>query len=98
VVSHDGTLAALQQLKAGNYVAAEFGYNLDALAWYGADQVLRMMTGAPAVQNEQFPFRRLFDKGNVGELDLTGGGQSSGTWYGSADYRAGFIQLWGLTG
>ena len=38
----------LQMLKGGQFVHSEVGFNADALAWYAADQALRMMTGQPS--------------------------------------------------
>ena len=96
VVSGDGTLAILQMLAEDRSMAATIGVNLDALGWYGADQVFRMMSGQPSVQNLEFPFRRLFTAENVKELDLTPEGEMSGSWYGNADYKEGFRKLWGV--
>ncbi|MFH5821454.1 sugar ABC transporter substrate-binding protein [Georgenia sp. AZ-5] len=97
IISGDGTLAVLQMLGEGRFVAGASGVNLDALGWYGADQVLRMMSGSPSVQNLAFPYKRLFTAENVDELDLTAEGESSGSWYGANDYKEGFKQLWGVS-
>jgi ribose transport system substrate-binding protein len=96
LISGDGTLAVLQMLSEGRFVAASAGYNLDAVGWYGADQVLRMMSGQPSVQNLDFPFRRLFTTENVKKLELTPEAETSGAWFGTADYKDGFKKLWGL--
>ena len=48
VASMDGVLATLQMLDGGQFVHSEMGFNADALAWYAADDALRMMTGQPA--------------------------------------------------
>jgi ribose transport system substrate-binding protein len=37
---------------------------------------------------------RLFTKDDIGEVDLTEGGQSSGSWYGPTDYTKDFTALW----
>ena len=95
VVSMDGQLDVLQGMKANGTVVADTGYNLFAQAWYMADQAMRMMTGGQAIENETFPFRRMFTPENVVDLDLTAAGQESGLWYGKADYMGGFAQLWG---
>jgi ribose transport system substrate-binding protein len=95
IISGDGTLA-IQQMLAEGRVAATSGVNLDALGWYGADQVLRMMSGQPSVQNLEFPYRRLFTADNVKDLDLTPEGESSGSWFGATDYEDGFKKLWGV--
>lgn len=97
ISSMDGTLAVMQMLEDGRFVGSEVGYNLDALAWYSADQVLRMMTGQASIPNLQFPYQRVFTPENVGELQLTAQAQGSGEWYGATDYREGFTKLWGLS-
>lgn len=96
VVSGDGYLSTLQDIEAGRNVTADASANYGALAWYIADASLRMATGQPAVQDLEFPFRRLFTTENVGDLDLTAEGEASGSWFGDADYQGGFLELWGL--
>lgn len=98
IASMDGVLATMQMLKSGQFVHSEVGFNADALAWYAADQALRMMSGAPATVNVQFPYRRIVTAANVGSLDLTAQGEKSGSWYGSTDYQDGFRAHWGLNG
>ncbi|MFD1505618.1 sugar ABC transporter substrate-binding protein [Georgenia yuyongxinii] len=97
ISSLDGTLAVMQMLGEDQVVASEVGTNLDALGWYGADQVLRMMSGKPSVQNLEFPYRRLFTAENVGELALTPEAEAAGSWYGGTDYHDGFKELWGVS-
>lgn len=96
ISSQDGTLAALQSLQKGQFVASDVGFNADALAWYGADQAIRMMAGQASNQNVAFPYARAFNSTNIGELKLTPEAEKSGEWYGSTDYQAGFLKLWGL--
>lgn len=96
IVSMDGYLDVLQGMKANGQVIADTGLNIEATAWYAADQALRLMTGGPAVEKEVFPFTRMFTPANVGSLDLTPEGQGAGSWYGKADYKSGFTELWGL--
>lgn len=98
IASMDGVLATLQMLKGGKFIHSEVGFNADALAWYAADQALRMMTGAAANANVDFPYRRMVTAANVGGLDLSAQAEKSGTWYGSTDYQAGFRSHWGLAG
>lgn len=95
VASVDGLLSSLQDISAGGPLKADAGYDLDALGWYIADAVVRLGTGNAAVQNLEFPFRRLFTADNVGELTLSADAEASGEWFGAADYRAGFLELWG---
>jgi len=97
LVSMDGTLPVMQLIQEGrDGMAADMGYNLDAFGWYTADQALRMMTGNPSVQNDLFPFSRLFTAENTGDLTLTAEAQGTGEWFGTADYQSGFKTLWGL--
>ena len=98
IASMDGVLATMQMLRKGQFVHSEVGFNADALAWYAADQALRMMTGAASTPNVDFPYRRILTASNVGGLDLTPQGEKSGTWYGSTDYQDGFLAHWGLKG
>ncbi len=97
IASMDGVLATLQMLKGGQFVNSEVGFNVDALGWYAADQALRMMAGQPSNTEVAFPYQRMFTSGNIGDLDLTPEGEKSGEWYGSTDYRDGFLALWGLS-
>lgn len=95
ISSHDGTLPGMQAL-AGGQLTSEVGWNQEALGWYAADQVLRMLSGQPTVQNPTFPYRRIFSQDAVADLDLSPEGESSGEWYGGTDYKDGFLSLWGL--
>ena len=95
IASMDGVLATLQMLEGGQFLHSDVGFNADALAWYAADDALRMMAGQPANVNVAFPYQRLFTPDNVGDLNLTPDAEKSGEWYGSTDYQDGFRQLWG---
>jgi ribose transport system substrate-binding protein len=97
VSSSDGTLAVMQMLSEERFVTSEVGTNLDAMGWYGADQVLRMMSGTDSVQNLKFPYRRIFTQDNVGELNLTPEDEAAGSWYGGTDYKDGFKELWSVS-
>ena len=55
IASMDGVLPTLQMLEGGQFVHSEVGFNADALAWYAADQALRMMTGQPSVAERGLP-------------------------------------------
>ena len=96
IASMDGVLPTLQMLAGGQFVHSEVGFNADAIAWYAADQALRMMTGQPSIANLAFPYQRTFTSDNIGELDLTPDAEKTGEWYGSTDYQDGFTKLWGL--
>jgi ribose transport system substrate-binding protein len=96
IASMDGVLATMQMLKSGQFVNSEVGFNVDALAWYAADQALRMMAGQPSNTEVDFPYERMFTSENIDELNLSPEGEKSGEWYGSTDYQDGFLGLWGL--
>lgn len=98
IAGMDGTLATLQMLKGGQFVHSEIGFNADAMAWYAADQAVRMMSGLPSLTNVAFPYQRMFTADNVGGLTLTPEAERSGEWYGANDYQDGFKKLWGLEG
>ncbi|WP_157155200.1 MULTISPECIES: substrate-binding domain-containing protein [unclassified Diaminobutyricimonas] len=95
VISMEGSLAVMQMLADERFMQAEVGMNLQAFAWYAADQTLRMMSGQPSTQNLAFPYRRLFTAESANELELTPAAEASGAWYGDADYENGFLELWG---
>ena len=88
-------LAVMQQLGQSQWVGAVAAFSLPALSWYLSDSLLRLMAGQPRTGELDFPFQRLFTSANVAGLDLTQAGWSSGSWYGKADYAAGFLKLWG---
>ena len=90
-----GALAVMQQLGKSQWVGAVAAFSLPALSWYLSDSLLRLMVGQPRAGELDFPFQRLFTSANVAGLDLTQAGWSSGSWYGKADYAAGFLKLWG---
>lgn len=96
IASMDGVLPTLQMLGGGQFIHSEVGFNADALAWYAADQALRMMTGEPSAADVAFPYQRIFTSDNIGDLALTPDAEKTGAWYGSTDYQDGFTQLWGL--
>lgn len=96
VASVDGLLSTMQDMAAGGVVKSAVAYNKAALGWYLADAAARMAAGEPSVQNLDFPFRRAFNASNIDTLTLTPEAESSGEWFGAADYQAGFLELWGV--
>lgn len=98
IASMDGVLPTLQMLEGGQFVMSDIGFNADALAWYAADQALRMMAGQPSNTEVRFPYQRMFTTENIGDLELTPEAEKTGEWYGSTDYQDGFLELWGLAG
>src|SRR5579863_3108411 len=93
-VSSMGILGSLQMLHSSNFLYEDTGSDGILLGWQYANQVFRMILHQPVLQAEDIP-QRIFTRQNVGGLQLTAAGQTSGTWYGTADFKAAFEQLWG---
>lgn len=91
-----GSLAAMEQLAQGHWVSSVAGFSLPALGWYSSDLLIRLIVGEPVSGEVDFPFERLFTAENVADLDLTQDAWNDSSWYGDADYEAGFRALWGL--
>lgn len=96
IVSGDSALAQLQDLASGGLIKAVVGNSSPAFGWYVADETLRLLSGEESVQNHPFPFRRLLTEEIAKGLDLTPEGEANGSWYGEADYQAGFKELWSV--
>jgi len=96
VVSLDTSLQAMQMLAKGT-IKADSGFNNNALGWYGADQMLRMLTGAESIPNEAFPYRGIFDQERASGLTLTPEAEASGEWFGDTTYQDEFQKLWGVS-
>jgi ribose transport system substrate-binding protein len=98
VTTMDADLSTMQWLSQGQWMGSVSGYSLNDAAWYTVDQALRLLTGNPAVENEQFPYLRLFTSNNIGSVTLTQAAYNSGIWYGPTDaITQGFLRLWGLS-
>jgi ribose transport system substrate-binding protein len=93
-VSSMGILGSLQMLRSSNFLYEDTGSDGILLGWQYANQVFRMILHQPVLQAEDIP-QRIFTRQNVGALQLTAAGQTSGTWYGTADFKTAFEQLWG---
>jgi ribose transport system substrate-binding protein len=93
-VSSMGILGSLQMLRSSNFLYEDTGSDGVLLGWQYADQVFRMILHQPVLQSEDIP-QRVFTRANVSSLDLTAAGQLSGTWYGTAGFKAAFEKLWG---
>ena len=57
--------------------------------------IFRTVDGGQVVVGDHRPDHE-GDASTLGELDLTPEGEKTGEWYGSADYRDAFPELWGL--
>lgn len=93
-VSFNADLAELQLVAANQYMAADVGISVPWQGWAYADQALRVLTGHKPVV-EQVPIR-IFIRSNTRPLSLTNGAQDSGAWYGSVNFKAAYLRLWGL--
>lgn len=97
IVSSAATLSGLQQLADDNLLAANVGQDFAYQGWATADALFRLMLGGGAAVPEYDIAYRLFTKDNVGDVDLTGAGESGGEWYGPTGYVDDFTALWGLS-
>ncbi|MBO9524155.1 MAG: substrate-binding domain-containing protein [Nocardioidaceae bacterium] len=94
VVTVNGNLPFLQELRKGSPIKAMVGIDLDALAYLEADQLLRAMAGQPTLTKVVAPVR-IFDKTNVGDLKLDGKAADDGSWYAGSGASADlFARLW----
>lgn len=97
VVTTNGGLSALQSIASsgsGGIKADIENGTLWLLGWYMADQVVRMLSGAPVVQNEALP-TRVFDSTDIQGLPLTQDAAQSATWFGF-DLNKVFSNAWGV--
>lgn len=93
--SMDMNVAELNQLQQSQWLSNVVGTDFGASAWYMTDQVLRMLAGEPSLRNIEFPYQRMFTRDNVSDLQGDEAAWKSGEWFGSTEYRAGFLELWG---
>jgi ribose transport system substrate-binding protein len=90
--SFNGTPDVMKIMQEGEVLTMDVGENVQWLAWSTLDQVGRVLTGAPLVEdgNEQTPLK-VFTKDNV---DEAGTPPTAGQGYGDA-YITGYQALWG---
>jgi ribose transport system substrate-binding protein len=89
-----GSVDGLGLLKSGQTVKAVVAVDQAYAGWALTDEVLRMMTKSPPV-NETFP-SRLFTAQNIGSIEVTPAAQASGDWFGDSSYTSAFAKLWGV--
>ena len=92
IVSSAATLTGLQMISDGGPLRADAGQNFSFQGWATADAVFRLVAGQEVPEYDIS--YRLFTQDNVGDLDLSDGGQGSGEWYGPTDYTEDFVALW----
>jgi ribose transport system substrate-binding protein len=90
VLSYNATVPAMQDLAKGELITGDVGSPNVWLGWGVIDQVLRALTGNEPV--DEHVGNRGFTRANIAEFDL----QDDSKWYGDADFRAGFLKLWGV--
>lgn len=95
IATSAATLAGLQQLEEGNLLHANVGQDFSYQGWATADALFRLMLGGTEVPEYDIAYR-LFSQENIGDIELTEAGESSGDWYGPTDYIDEFRALWGV--
>jgi ribose transport system substrate-binding protein len=95
IASYNGTPAVMKLIQDGDIMDMDVGENITWLAWATMDQVGRVLTGAPIIEdgNEQTPLR-VFSDANIKE---TGTPPSPNLGYGTA-YVDGYNKLWSGSG
>jgi ribose transport system substrate-binding protein len=88
----NGSISQMHELANGTPVKVEVATPVGWHGWAVVDEVLRSLTGGSAAANDNLPLR-LFDAQNIGTINLKA---DPGSWYGPADYRAAYKQLWNL--
>lgn len=96
VASTDASFAVVQQLSQGQFIGSASGFSMRAFSWYAADEVIRMLSGNSSIQEDAFPYMRLFTADNVGDLEITEEAWADGSWYGATDFPEKFLELWGV--
>ena len=95
LVSYNADLPVLQDIQKGSdLILGTVGNPEEWMGWALTDQVLRLWSDQPPLADEKIP-NRVFTAQNVKDIDLT---KPSSTWYGDADFRAGYKALWKLAG
>jgi ribose transport system substrate-binding protein len=91
IASYNGTPAVMKLIQDGDIMDMDAGENITWLAWATADQVGRVLTGAPIIEdgNEQTPLR-IFSDENIKEA---GTPPSPNLGYGNA-YVDGYTKMW----
>lgn len=93
VIAAGGTTAGLQAVKAGQ-IAYDIGQGAIYNGWGFADATVRLLAGAK-IQPENDGAVRVFEKSNVGSLDLTDANYNSSAWYGGTQWQGDFLKAWG---
>lgn len=95
VVAAGGTVAGLQAVKSGQ-IAYNIGQGAVYNGWGFADATVRLLGGAP-IEPENDGAIRVFDKANIGDLDLSDANYNSTVWYGGDQWQKDFLAAWGVS-
>lgn len=93
IVSTNAVLSGLKLVKAGKQ-AADAGFNRNYGGWQAMDAWVRMALKEAPQKDAGLPLR-VFDKTNIGDVELTNAAGKSGEWFGPTDYKDSFLTLWG---
>lgn len=93
LVSYNGTPSVLEFLERGEVVTSVVGGPHAWQGWLDVDQAIRVLLDAPVTDGEVKPPNRLFDKVNIGELDVKG---SEAAWYNTDAAKSEFRKLWNV--
>lgn len=95
VATYNGTPGILRMIQTGDTVEMVVGENEIHLGYAAMDQAMRLMIGVDPISDGDFGIPlRVFDDSNV---DETGNPPEYGVGYGD-EWRAGFLEAWGLGG
>jgi ribose transport system substrate-binding protein len=92
ISTYNGTAGVEQLVKSGAVGTDIAGANIQE-SWAYIDQALRLLTGNPPVQ--QVIPNRLFDKKNIGSIDITEANQLH--WFNITQAINGYKKLWGVS-
>jgi ribose transport system substrate-binding protein len=91
--SYGGTASVNQMIEDGQILVGQVAESPEWNGWANVDQVLRLLTGNPAVPDENVP-RRIIDTTNVKD---TGTPSQEGAGFGDAStWEDGYSMLWGI--
>lgn len=93
-VSYGGTASVNQMIADNQVLVGQIAESPEWNGWANVDQMLRLLTGNPAVADENVP-HRIIDTTNVKD---TGTPSQEGAGFGDAStWEDGYSKLWGLT-
>jgi ribose transport system substrate-binding protein len=92
VASYNATKPVMADLKKGELIGGLVGNPEEWMGWGVMDEALRALSDQEPVADEKIP-NRTFTSANVADIDLNA---PSVDWYGDADFRGGYQELWQL--